>query len=120
MNTAMISVSCQPTATAWSKKATIPGASASHASRSRSSPEVVPSGGQAISGTVASLSPEMLLHVRDHRANLGDDLLQPIGGDAEALRPVAEFIFLVDVDAVAIGLASLGLVVCHGGSPFGG
>src|SRR5689334_18949593 len=97
MNTAVILVSCQPAATASSKKAIIPDTSALHASWSRSSPEVVPAGGWAISGTAASSSAEVLLYVRYHRPDLSDDLLQPVGADAETLRPIAQLIGFVEL-----------------------
>ena len=42
------------------------------------------------------------------------------GNDDNALLPpVIGFGFLIDIDAVTVGLAGLALVACHGGTPEG-
>ena len=58
---------------------------------------------------------EMLLYVGRHDADGGNGGFELVGGAAEALGPVAQLVGFVDVDAGAVGGATVLEVIGHSG-----
>ena len=56
--------------------------------------------------------PELPRHVIRHRPDLHHGPLKFVGADAEFLSPMPAFVILIHVDALALGTAAVGSVVC--------
>ena len=71
---------------------------------------------QCFRHTLGSLAPafEVLLDLGGVVADRTNGLLQLVLRDAELVGPVAQFVVLAHIDALAITSAALGEIVCHG------
>ena len=58
----------------------------------------------------------MLFDRLAHGPYLGDGFAQPVSRYAKLLAPIAQFVVLIDVDALVILPAGLLQIVCHKGS----